>query len=116
LLNRDVTGNTTKIANVSFKVRNVTADLNNAVSINALSATTGTFSDLLTANNGLTVNINHGSTNALTVLNNGNVGIGTTNPGAKLDVNGTTYTPQLFINRNVAASRGISWFSPSYSA
>jgi hypothetical protein len=43
LLNRDVTGNTTKIANVSFKIRNVIADLNNAVSIGALSATSGSF-------------------------------------------------------------------------
>jgi hypothetical protein len=58
-----------------------------------ISSTTGTFSGLLTANNGLTVNVNNGATSALTVLNNGNVGIGTIYPGlAKLQVDGDIYT------------------------
>ncbi|MDD5145933.1 MAG: hypothetical protein PHF44_03785 [Candidatus Pacebacteria bacterium] len=46
----------------------------------------------------------------------GSVGIGTTSPGAKLDVNGTAYVPQLFINRSGGAGRGISWYAPSYTA
>lgn len=39
---------------------------------------------------------NNGGTNAMTVLNNGNVGIGTTSPTYKLDVKGTAL--QTFIN------------------
>ena len=33
---------------------------------------------------------NNGATNAMTILNNGNVGIGTTNPTTNLDINGVT--------------------------
>jgi len=49
----------------------------------------GTLTGLLTANNGLTVNVNNGANNVLTVLNNGNVGVGTTAPSKLLSVGGS---------------------------
>jgi len=40
---------------------------------------------------------NNGGTNAMTILNNGNVGIGTTSPTSSLSVNGTISSSQLVI-------------------
>jgi len=58
---------------------------NNALVLQANSAVSG--NTLTTA--GVQIKVgNSGATTALTVLNNGNVGIGTTAPGAKLDVAG----------------------------
>ena len=45
------------------------------------------------------------------IMNNGNVGIGTTTPGAKLDVNGTTYSRKVFVgvpDANTIANMGTN--------
>ncbi|MFB1026454.1 MAG: hypothetical protein QMC27_00580, partial [Flavobacteriaceae bacterium] len=42
----------------------------------------------------------NGGTNAITILNNSNVGIGDTNPGRKLVLDGTLGTPALEIKKN----------------
>jgi hypothetical protein len=54
--------------------------------------------------------------NTASYFNGGNVGIGSTNPGYKLDVNGTTRAPKLFLDRTTAAASGISWYSAAYYA
>ena len=46
---------------------------------------------------------NNGATTALTILNNGNVGIGTTNPGAKLEIQGSSVVSlQLSNDKRIA--------------
>lgn len=63
----------------------------------------------------------------LGLWNSTGLGIGTTNPTAKLDVNGTTKTtnlittdsitqPRIFLNRINGAKNGISFYSNSYNA
>ena len=54
---------------------------------------------------------NNGGTVALTTLNNGNVGIGTTNPGYTLDVNGTINT-----SSDIAVGQGHEIYFKNYAA
>ena len=53
---------------------------------------------------------NNGATEAMTILNNGNVGIGTTNPGAKLNViadSVSDYATELFNDGNATTRWGL---------
>lgn len=72
--------------------------------------------------------VGNGATNIpdatiMTLLGNGNVGIGTTNPQAKMDINGSTKTSTLQITSGAGANKilqsdasgNATWVSPSAS-
>jgi hypothetical protein len=76
--------------------------------INATSTTaTSTFAGGLTA----------GGSTGLTVLQNGNVGVGITNPSYKLDVNGTLHAQSgITSHASISIVGGGSWFAHSQGA
>jgi sugar lactone lactonase YvrE len=60
-----------------------------------------------TSSSTVSVNVNNGATNAITVLGTGNVGIGTSTPGYKLDVTGDVrFSGSLYQGSNLFTSSG----------
>ena len=62
--------------------------------------------------------LNRNNVNLMSVLNNGNVGVGTTGPAQKLEVNGNILNQGKLYQNTIAGqgsgAHGISWYSPTY--
>lgn len=66
-----------------------------------------------TSNSSINFLTNNGVTNSMTILGNGNVGIGKTNPGYPLDVNGTVNATAVYINGSALSAATGGGFAAS---